>query len=103
MPKKTTVTDNKKDFKSALVTQDLDRNTNTAYHVHTVQNIEPVLKHVKMLEENKPGKDFRHGAEVPIIIYNKAVREGWVNDPKAWKKWLNNPDNKLFRTWKGKV
>ena len=77
MPKKTTVTDNKKDFKSALVTQDLDRNTNTAYHVHTVQNIEPVLKHVKMLEENKP--------------------------PKAWKKWLNNPDNKPFRTWKGKV
>ena len=56
-----------------------------------------------MLEENKPGKDFRHVAEVPIIIYNKAVREGWVNDPKAWKKWLNNPDNKLFRTWKGKV
>jgi len=101
--KKTTVVDSKKDFKSAVVTQELDNNSDTAYHVHTQQNIQPVLEHVKMLSDNKPGKDLRHVAEVPIIIYNKAVREGWVNDRAAWKKWLNDPDNKLFRTWKGKV
>ena len=101
--KKTTVVDNKKDFKSAVVTQELDNTNHSTYHVHTQQNVQPVLEHVKMLSDNKPGKELRHVAEVPIIIYNKAVREGWGNDPAAWKKWLNNPDNKLFRTWKGKV
>tara|TARA_Y100001973_G_C5198828_1_gene336175 strand:+ start:678 stop:980 length:303 start_codon:yes stop_codon:yes gene_type:complete len=100
MSKKTTVTDYKKDFVSSVVTEGSDNND---FHINTVQNVAPVLEHVKQLSYNKPGKDFRHVAEVPIIVYNKAVREGWVNDRKAWKKWLNDPDNKLFRTWKGKV
>jgi hypothetical protein len=51
----------------------------------------------------KPGKDFRHVAEVPLVVYQQACREGWASDMKAWKKWLNNSDNKVFRTWQGKL
>ena len=46
---------------------------------------------------------MRHVAEIPMVIYQKMVREGSINDKKALKKWLNDPDNKMFRTWKGKV
>ena len=70
---------------------------------HTKQDIQPVIEHCKTLAENKPGKDFRHVAEVPMVIYQKAMREGWVKDKAKWKKWLNEPENKVFRTWQGKV
>ena len=46
---------------------------------------------------------MRHIAEVPMVIWNKALREGWSQDSAKWKEWLNNPDNKVFRTWQGKV
>ena len=46
---------------------------------------------------------MRHVAEVPQVIWEKAVQEGWSKDKDAWKKWLNDPANKVFRTWPGKI
>ena len=69
----------------------------------TKQDIQPTLEYVKQLSEHTPGEDFRHVAEVPMVIYQKAIREGWAQDSAQWKKWLNHSDNKPFRTWKGKV
>jgi hypothetical protein len=46
---------------------------------------------------------MRHIAEVPMVIWQKALREGWSKDRAKWKQWLNDPDNKVFRTWQGKV
>jgi len=43
-----------------------------------------------------------HVAEVPVSVYEQAVHEGWDN-PEGWKRWLNDPDNAIFRTWKGRV
>ena len=94
--KRTTV-DLKRDFKSEFITQD-DKNI-----YHTQQNVQPVIDQVKVFSENTPGKTFRHAAEIPMVIWNKALREGWHNDKTAWKKWLNDPDNKAFRVWKGKI
>jgi hypothetical protein len=71
---------------------------------HTTQDVSPVIEHCKNIAENvKPGKDIRHVAEVPLVIYQKACREGWANDMGAWRKWLNKSDNKVFRTWQGKL
>jgi hypothetical protein len=80
---KRTIIDHKLGYKHEFATED----DKVIYH--TTQDVQPILEHVKQLSYNKPGKDLRH--------------EGWAKDQKAWKKWLNNPDNKLFRTWKGKV
>ena len=82
------------------------------YHLDELDNqitkstsalFEPTLDYVKNLSENKPGKDFRHVAEIPMVVYQRACREGWAQDSAQWKKWLNHSDNKPFRTWKGKV
>jgi len=99
MPQKRTVTDHTTGYKSEFITED----DKLVYH--TTQDVNPVIDHVKKLRDNtiKPGKDMRHIAEVPMVVYQRAVREGWDRDRTAWKKWLNNPDNNVFRTWQGKV
>ena len=94
---KTTVIDHKKNFKSVFATED------NKFIYHTKQDVNPTLEYVKQLSEQTPGKDLRHIAEVPMIVYQKAVREGWAQDSAKWKDWLNHSDNKPFRTWKGKV
>ena len=94
---KRTLIDSKTGSTSEFITED------DKIIYHTKQDIQPVIEHCKTLAENKPGKDFRHVAEVPMVIYQKAMREGWVKDKAKWKKWLNDPDNKVFRTWQGKV
>jgi len=94
---KRTLIDSKINYSHEFATED----EKVVYH--TKQNVAPVIQHCKTLAEHKPGKDFRHVAEVPMVIYQKALREGWAQDNKKWKQWLNNPDNKLFRTWGGKV
>jgi hypothetical protein len=71
--------------------------------LNTKQDIAPVIEHAKFLKSKPPGKNFRHVAEIPLVIYHQAVREGWSEDQNAWKRFLNNPDNKLFRSWEGKV
>lgn len=40
-------------------------------------------------------------ARVPMTIYEKSLHEGWDEDD--WKKWLNDPDNRCFRVWEGRL
>ena len=63
--------------------------------------VEPYLQQAKMLSEQTPGKEIRHAAVIPPHVLRQAFQEGWYNDQKAWRKWANDPDNKLFRTWPG--
>lgn len=44
-----------------------------------------------------------HVARIPMVIYEELMRKGLTRDPKAMKKWLNDPDNRVFRTREGKV
>lgn len=67
----------------------------------TVQDMEPIIERAKYLSELEPGKDFRHAAIIPQIVYEKAYREGWLHDKERWKRWANDPDNRAFRTWPG--
>lgn len=46
---------------------------------------------------------LRPVAHIPVSVTDRAFREGWYNDPKAWKKWLNDPENRDFRIWEGRV
>ncbi len=94
---KRTIIDSQSGVISEFATED-DKNI-----YHTTQNVQPILDNVKNLSHGKQGKELKHVAEVPMVIYQQAIREGWANDKKKWKKWLNNPDNKLFRIWQGRV
>ena len=38
---------------------------------------------------------------VPLTVAEQAIREQW--DDRDWAKWLDDPDNKAFRVWQGRV
>ena len=65
------------------------------------QDVSKLLKYCHAKREHVPlnrKSNFRPIAEIPNIIYYRAVREGWANASDAWKKWYSDPDNKYFRT-----
>ena len=82
-------------------TSDPDRFT-----VQTQEETDRLITYCRQREE-----DLRHAkrdglfhvAEVPLFVYEQAVQEGWVDDQAAWRRWLNDPANACFRTWKGRV
>ena len=69
--------------------------------IQEIEDCEPIIEGAKRLSDETPGKEFRHAAVIPKHVLNQAYREGWFNDPEAWKRWANDADNKLFRTWPG--
>ncbi len=71
--------------------------------IESLQDCEPIIERAKMLSALEPGKEFRHAAVVPPIVLERAFKEGWYNDEKAWKRWANDPDNRAFRTWPGNL
>tara|TARA_R100001509_G_scaffold126060_1_gene79511 strand:- start:433 stop:723 length:291 start_codon:yes stop_codon:yes gene_type:complete len=93
----TTIIDVKNGLTNKFATED------DKYVYQTHQNVQPVLDAVKNYSQLEPGKEFRHVAEIPMVIYNKMLREGSIKDKSHLKRWLNDPDNKMFRVWKGKI
>lgn len=74
------------------------------FAIQTVEDVEPIIESVKVLEENQDRKaNMRHVARVPVTVVEQAMREGWFHDQSKWNRWLNDPQNKDFRVWKGRV
>lgn len=96
--------------KSALLDMLPDRGRQTIYHeedgrtwIETRQDVSTIIAAAKIIAEEAPGKDFRHVAFVPESELNRAFTEGWFHDDAAWKRWLNDPANRDYRTWGGRI
>jgi hypothetical protein len=48
---------------------------------------------------------MQHVAEIPNVLYHELLKKlGKPSEnPKAWKHWLNNNENRAFRTGGGTV
>jgi len=79
----------------------------------STQNVDALLEHNRN-ERNKDrpdaliGNTQRHQqkvAEIPTALYHQLIQElGQPKDnPTGWKKWLNDYDNRFFRTSGGNV
>lgn len=74
------------------------------FGIETIEDCEPIVDEVKALRDQQRARgDMKHVARVPLSVAEKAMREGWFNDPEAWRRWANNPDNRDFRVWEGQV
>ena len=92
------------------------------FGIHTTQDVEPVLEHAKATREmldGRPMGDGVHAATIPLIIVERMMRNPALHpdeplagimdnaykilDNGRWKAWLNDPDNKLFRTGGGHI
>jgi hypothetical protein len=68
------------------------------------QDVDPILRaNERDRDVDQRGREFRLAARVPIEVVGRAMREGWYNDKAAWKRWLNNSENRAFRVWEGRV
>ena len=71
--------------------------------IHNVQDVEPLLGHIKARREQSMSDNLRPVAEIPLVIWNQLVAAGIADDNAAIKKWLNDPDNRAFRLHQGRV
>jgi hypothetical protein len=73
----------------------------SVYHEANGKNY--IVKAAEILAEQPPGKDFRHVGFIPDTVLNQWMIDGTFNDPERIRRWLNDPENRAFRTWQGRV
>tara|TARA_Y100000361_G_scaffold10692_1_gene8590 strand:+ start:132 stop:458 length:327 start_codon:yes stop_codon:yes gene_type:complete len=54
-------------------------------------------------DRHTPHGEWSKVASIPLTIYYDLKRQGITEDQTRMKKWLNDPDNKYFRTRAGRV
>tara|TARA_B100001250_G_C19804588_1_gene792673 strand:- start:504 stop:812 length:309 start_codon:yes stop_codon:yes gene_type:complete len=99
MPKATTKLDTELGVKTNVHTEDGDG----TFHITKEQDVQPTLDYTKYLREQPVlrSANDRHVAEIPPVIAAKLQREGILQDSKRLLKWLDQPENKAFKTWEG--
>lgn len=75
-----------------------------------VQNVRGMQRRINEAAAGNTGRrrpnTQRHAwqvAELPTIVVNRLIREGIWGDDKAMRRWLNDPDNRDFRTGGGRL
>lgn len=75
-----------------------------AMHFVTTQDCGAILAaNRRDAEVDQRGRPFRLAARVPLAVVDRAIREGWMNDKAAWRRWLNDADNRAFRVTGGRI
>lgn len=75
------------------------------------QDCTPIMEYAQALHKagEYGGSEMRHAAKIPNVIIEKYMNEHGVSfqevmtNPIHFKRICNNPDNKAFRIWPGKV
>ena len=76
--------------------------------IQTSQDVSDVIEANKLqfnqVDERANWKgDLHKIGSIPMSIYYDLKRRGILDDQAALKRWLNDPDNRLFRTRPGQV
>jgi len=69
----------------------------------TSQNTRPIVESAKALASNfdkhRPNPDgITHVARIPMVIWQQLQKLGITRDQKALNAWLDERDNRVFRT-----
>ena len=76
--------------------------------IENESDVEDVVEEAKTLynmhdERARWAGDVHHVASIPMIILMELNRTGVLHDQKKYKEWLNERDNRVFRTRPGTV
>lgn len=80
-----------------------EENSDTRIVAH--QDVTPIIEQNKKICNDTPNK-FGEGvrvASIPLVVFQDLVKKGITRDQNEFRKWLNAPENKFFRTHPGKV
>ena len=75
-------------------------------HMSTYQDIEGIIKKNRAdrkafaIDKNSGGKfgEFAKIASIPNVVVDQLMNNGVWFDRVAFRKWLGDPDNRIFRT-----
>lgn len=76
------------------------------FTLQTTENLDPIIQFCQHQRENlrpQGQRDMVPVAEIPLSVVEKMMADGSWDDENALKRWLNDPDNRCFRIWEGKV
>jgi hypothetical protein len=77
------------------------------FRLETVQNVTPHLEEAKAsynsTDERARWGDWSRVARIPLSVFQDLTNRGIAGDPKRFKMWLNDRDNRLFKTRPGRV
>ena len=94
------------DHRGSVVSQ-IQTDTTDPGRVHHIlsQDLQPIFDEIDTLKHNLHDRptDMRPVATIPAAVVQQMMNEGSWNDEAHLKKWLNDPDNKCFRIWPGRV
>ncbi len=78
---------------------------NDTFSINTEQTVDANLDVNKRFYNDAPTRwgDGQMVASIPISLYWDLWKKGTAKDQVAFKKWLNDPDNRFFRTRPGTV
>ncbi len=75
--------------------------------IETRQDVSQIIEENKQeyaqIDERARWGEWTRVASIPMSIYFKMKAEGKLDDEAYMKRWLNDPDNKYFRTRSGEV
>jgi hypothetical protein len=76
--------------------------------IQTIQNVDGVAEANKQVfnqfdERSNWNGEMHRVASIPMSIFYDLKRKGILDDPAAMKKWLNDSENRVFRTRPGQV
>lgn len=75
--------------------------------IQQVQNAAPIIEQNKAqfnaIDERARWGEWAKVASIPISVWADLNAKGITKDKVAFKKWLNSPDNRFFRTRPGQV
>ena len=80
-------------------------NSTDEFVIQTRQDTSQIVEANKFALNNTPKRwnDMDRIASIPVSIYFDLKKQGIVDDPKAFKRWLSDPDNRFFRTKEGNL
>lgn len=79
----------------------INGNEVTVHHKEDVTFLKDTLKNLG--DDKADSAVGRHMAKIPLTIYTELCMKGIANDPVRFKRWLNDPDNRVWRVSGGKI
>ena len=77
------------------------------FTIETRQDVNPLVELNKakfnQIDEKARWGELSQVASIPLNIYYDLKKRGIIDDKKKFRAWLNDPDNRAFRTRPGQV
>jgi hypothetical protein len=76
-----------------------------SFTIEQVEDVEDLVEQNKALANEDTGSfdEFHRVASIPMSIYFELKEKGILDDQAALRRWLNDRDNRVFRTRHGRV